>query len=178
MNVPSPTLVVVTGPPGSGKTQLAHALATAIGCPAVIRDAIKEGMVHATGGAFKASVGDELTGRTFPVFFEVIRLLLASGVTVVAEAAFQDPNWRNGLSPLLPLAELRIIHCTVDEAVAKERVIRRMSEPTRAAHADAQWMPVVERGFERISLPAPSLVVDTTNGYVPDLAAIVSFVGR
>jgi dephospho-CoA kinase len=36
-------------PAGSGKTTLAHALA-AVGCPAICRDEIKEGMVHATPG--------------------------------------------------------------------------------------------------------------------------------
>jgi hypothetical protein len=30
--------------------------------------------------------------------------------------------------------------------------------------------------FEPVSLPAPSLDVDTTDGYVPELAAIVEFV--
>ena len=41
----TPTLIVVSGPAGSGKTTLAHALAAAVGCPAVSRDEIKEGMV-------------------------------------------------------------------------------------------------------------------------------------
>jgi predicted kinase len=42
-----PTLVVVSGP-GSGKTTLAHEIARAVGCLAICRDEIKEGMVHAT----------------------------------------------------------------------------------------------------------------------------------
>jgi adenylate kinase family enzyme len=43
MNVPS--LIVVTGRPGAGKTTLAHTLARMIRCPALIRDELKEGFV-------------------------------------------------------------------------------------------------------------------------------------
>ncbi|MGH3246565.1 MAG: AAA family ATPase [Trebonia sp.] len=32
--IPRPTLIVVSGPPGSGKTTLAHEIARAAGCPA------------------------------------------------------------------------------------------------------------------------------------------------
>jgi predicted kinase len=137
-DVAKPTLVVVSGPPGSGKTLLAHALARAIPCPAVCRDEIKEGMVHAHGGEFEAAPGDPLTQRTFPLFFEVLRVLLAGGVTIVAEAAFQDHLWREGLGPLTKLAELRIVQCHVDPAVARERAERRAAEHAgrRAAHAD------------------------------------------
>jgi len=79
-----PTLVVVSGPAGSGKTTLAHRLALAVGCPLISRDEIKEGMVHASPG-FVPAVGDELTARTLPVFFSVLELLLRAGVTTVAE---------------------------------------------------------------------------------------------
>jgi predicted kinase len=48
---------------GSGKTTLAHEIARSVGCPAICRDEIKEGMVHATPG-FVARPGDELTLRT------------------------------------------------------------------------------------------------------------------
>jgi predicted kinase len=178
--VPTPTLVVVSGPPASGKTTLAHALAQAIPCPAVCRDEIKEGMVHAHGGDFQAGPGDRLTVRTLPVFFDVLRVLVAAGVTVVAEAAFQDKLWRQGIEPLSELVRLRIVQCTVDDAVARERLMR-----LRPAHGDRSAAAVKaladERpfaGFERISIPAPSLVVDTTDGYAPDLPEIVEFINR
>jgi predicted kinase len=87
-----PTLVVVSGRPGTGKTTLAHAIARAVGCPAICRDEIKEGMVHATPG-FEPEPGDELTKRTLPTFFGVLELLLNAGVTTVAEAAFRDRLW-------------------------------------------------------------------------------------
>src|SRR4051794_41828133 len=90
-DVQRPALVVVSGPPACGKTTLAHALAEAIPCPAVCRDELKEGMVHAHGGSFEPAPGDPLTQRTLPLFFDVLRLLLAAGVTVVAGAAV--PGW-------------------------------------------------------------------------------------
>jgi predicted kinase len=166
--VPLPTLVVVSGPPASGKTRLAHAVADVIPCPAVCRDEIKEGMVHAHGAGFVAGPGDALTVRTLPVFFDVLRVLAGAGVTLVAEAAFQDEVWRRGLEPLLDLTELRIVQCTVDDEVARTRLAR-----SRPAHAD-RGRPLPD--FERLSIAAPSLLVDTTAGYAPDLAEIVAFV--
>jgi len=96
-----PRLIVVTGQAGSGKTTLAHRLAAAVGCPAICRDEIKEGMVHAHGPGFQSAIGDPLTRRTYPLFFAVLRLLLDGGVTVVEEAAFQHHLWERGLSPLV-----------------------------------------------------------------------------
>ena len=183
--VPLPTLVVVTGPPGSGKTSLAHAIAAELPCPAVCRDELKEGMVHALGGAFDPAPGDPLTQRTLPVFFDVLRLLLSAEASVVAEAAFQDRLWRSGLEPISELAQLRIVQCHVDADVAHERIAGRSAARLGvSAHVVdppekelAEWKRAFA-AFERLSLPAPSLDVDTTAGYAPELPAIVSFVNQ
>ena len=169
-----PTLVIVSGPAGTGKTTLAHALARAIGCPAVCRDEIKEGMVH-TAGAFEAGEGDALTQRTLPVFFGVLRMLLENGVTVVAEAAFQDAAWRTNLEPLKAIADLRVVQCHADPEMARARFAAR---GTRGAHADDEWLADWDRRmreFERLDLDVPSIDVDTTDGYRPALDAVIAF---
>jgi len=175
----TPALVVVSGPPRTGKTTLAHTIARELPCLAICRDEIKEGMVHAAGDGFLAAVGDPLTQRTLPVFFDILGMLLTAGVTTVAEAAFQDRLWRHGLEPILGRARLRIVQCHADPAVGRER--RRLAhEGGQTAHATIIGDEVEDwrrsyAGFDRLSLPAPSLDVDTTDGYVPGIAEIVEF---
>lgn len=112
----------------------------------------------------------------------MLELLLAAGVTTVAEAAFQNRAWHPRLTPLRALATIRILHCIVAPEVAFQRVIQRGAESSaRAAHADpgpADEADHIRRhlAFDRVALDAPSIEVDITRGYRPDISEIVAFV--
>lgn len=178
-----PALIVVSGPPGVGKTTFAHKLARIVGCPAICRDEIKEGMVHANPG-YQPTANDPLNLRTLRTFFDSLQLLLRAGVTVVAESAFQDKLWRPGLEPLLDLCAMRIVHLEADPGVVFERKRRRLEQdPTRMAHADvsalqdeAALAAPSHDWFVPVSLPVPTLTVDTTDGYNPTLQEVAAFV--
>ncbi|MFG2177722.1 AAA family ATPase [Streptomyces abikoensis] len=178
----SPTLTTVSGAPGTGKTTLAHELARELGCPAIIRDEIKQGMVLATPG-YRAGGDDPLNYPALEAFFEVTKVLLRAGVSIVIEAAFQDRLWRPHLEPLVGLANVRVLRCTAPAAIAHDRIIKRMRESRhRAAHADHDLLEAIASGehsldsFVPISLNVPTLTVDTSDGYKPALAGIASFV--
>jgi hypothetical protein len=66
--------------------------------------------------------------------------------------------------------------------VAFERILsRRQADPRRGAHPDPAPSDVVapaagHRAFERLSVDARWIEVDTTDGYRPDLGQVVAFV--
>lgn len=143
-------------------------------------------MVHAQGPNFQGGHGDPLTQRTLPLFFEVVRVLIEAGVTVVAEAAFQAPRWTPDLEPLNKLARLRIIRCNVNGSVSFERAARHAADSQHRlqAHGDstlgkgiADWQRAFG-SFEHIAMTAPSLDVDTTDGGVKDTRPVQAPVRR
>lgn len=125
---------------------------------------------------FVPSVGDDLTKRTLPAFFGTISLLLESGVTVVAEAAFQHHVWAPNLIPLAELGAVRVIRCLTDEITARKRVVSRAK--LRSAHADASVLddPAYYDEYTWLELDVPSIDVETTNGYAPTIQELVDWV--
>ncbi len=135
-----------------------------------------------TSPGYQAGGDDPLNYPTLEAFFEVARVLLKAGVTIVIEAAFQDRLWRPSLQPLLALADIRVIRCNTPTDIAHDRIAHRLQHGNhRAAHGDRDLLEALASGehslgsFVPISLDVPTLTVDTSGGYKPGFEDIVSF---
>lgn len=176
-----PRLIVVTGRPAAGKTTLAHILARTIRCPALCRDEFKEGLVNT--GHVPALCDEYAQRQVYDTFFQAIELLLRNGITLVAEAAFQHSRWVPKLEPLHEIAQIRIVVCSLDPAVAQARFIERgQMDPERARYHGDRALHVVQTGmagpistYTPPRLAVPTLAVDTSDGYHPKLEKIVEF---
>lgn len=110
-------------------------------------------------------------------------MLTRAGVSVVAEAAFQDRLGGPGLTALTGLAQIRIIHCTAPQHVLVDRITHGVEhDPHRRAHNDSGLIAEIAAGirtvdsFVPVKMDVAQMSVDTTNGYDQGLDAIARFV--
>jgi len=178
-NMNKPLLVVITGRPASGKTTLAHILSKDIKLPLLSRDEPKEGYINAMG-VHHNNVGNSVDWHIYETFFQTINLLISQGVSLIIEAAFQHKLWKYRLPDFLEKADVRIIVCEINPALAKMRFTNRLSnDPNREKFhedkSDEKLASLIE-AYERINIDTPMLAVDTSDNYYPGLEKIVSFI--
>jgi predicted kinase len=180
---PPTRIVVVTGPPASGKTTLALAVSERLGIPLIAKDGIKERLYEAFGSGDRE--WSRWLGRaTYPLIFHFLEAHLRVGCSVVVEGTF-GPESANGefaqLHAQWPFDALQLFCWAPDEillrryeARAPERhpghVDASMIEEMRTQLAAGRWQP--------LHLPGELLTVDTTSFETLDVEAIVSRASR
>jgi predicted kinase len=173
-----PKLVIVGGAPGTGKTTLAVAIATRLALPLVTKDDVKESLANVVG-AVDLEGSRRLGAAAYAVMRAIAARSLAAGTSLVLEANFHRERSMPWLPELLRVGDGRFVLCHTLPEVVRARFVARMAAGSRhPVHLDAEiledeWPDPAE--FE-LDLGVPSLAVDTTSGYKPDLDSIVRFI--
>lgn len=169
-------LVVVTGPPGSGKSAVAAALRRRLGLPLIAKDTLKEVLGEALD--IRGRVESQPLGAAiFELLASIVHELLASGVSVVAEGNFHAAST---LFADLPPARIVQVHVTADPALLRTRMLER-AETRHPVHWDAEAADEVARRASAgewcaLSLQGELVEIDTTTW--PHLDEVVARVAQ
>lgn len=158
--------VVVSGPPGSGKTTVARPLAGALGLPLIRKDAIKEALGEAIGAP-----DYEASHRLGAISVQVLRALMRDIGFGVYDSPWRPQYDLADLSRLPP--PLVEVFCDCDPALRMER-IRGRSGTRHPVHFDLEHAAATaedDPAGRPLGGPWPLIRVDTTRPVaIPDLA--------
>ena len=184
-----PLAVLVTGAPGSGKTTLGTRLGRELRVPFLARDDVRGGLFCTAGAWGDGPVAVPPAADADEAFLAMAEAFAARGISCVLEHAVRRTRpWV--LDRLTAAADVVVVRTSCDGAMDRfvERAAqeRLLSQPavlaaTGAASAEAHARASVERMQAvaeelLVEFDLPLLEVDTTDGYEPDLDAVVRFV--
>jgi predicted kinase len=167
-----PSLVIISGPPASGKTTLARPLARALGMPLLSKNAIKERIADALGPVAMDHSGSIGLAAVFTLV-DTAGELLDAGQSVVIESFFHHGKAERDLAPLGSMANAVLVHCTANDDTLLHRYTERIDTPGRhAIHRDSRRVNDLHAYLENatadpLDLSIPRLVIDTTSTF-PD----------
>ncbi len=176
-----PLLVVITGPPCTGKTTLGRRLAADLGVPFIAKDGIKERLFETLGGRARAGA-PRLGVASIAVLYDTLERILAAGCSCVTESVFRPEYDDEPLGELCARYGVRPfqIQCVAEG----EALWRRWREPVASGarhpgHVGPTMYDEVRPGLLRgrldpLHLDGPLVEVDTTDFAAVDYDTLIA----
>ena len=179
-----PLLVVVSGPPATGKTALAERISKKFELPLLTKDSIKESLFDSLGWNDR-ECSKQLGVASVLLLFKLVETMLEVRLSAVVESAFisefDNPRFKDLRSRFV--FHVLQIHCTADPDVVLARFRGREAPGCRhPGHAGGeQWIVAEESLKARLSagtygalkIDGQLITVDTTDFSLVDYGALL-----
>ena len=150
-----PMLVLMKGPPGSGKSTIARELGRRLHWPVIDKD------------VFRDLLPDELGGLSYEAMLDLAERQLAMGVSVIADSPLgYGTSYRKALAIVARTgASIAVVECECSDPAEWRRRIESRSGLGLASHHATDWTKV-EAFYGRsdgdpVAIDVPSIEIDT-----------------
>ena len=164
---PRPALVIISGPPGAGKSSLAAGISQELGLAMLAKDMFKEAIFDHLPGT-DTSDAHRLGIAAVGMMYDFARQQLQNGIGIILESTFDRGKAEEDVEPLLDMSRAVVVHCSAPHERILERFTKRADDPDRhEVHRDEEHVDSLEQNlaagvYEPMDLDIPTIEVDMT----------------
>jgi len=181
-----PTLIIMAGLVGTGKSAVAVSLGEAIGAPVVRSDEVRKRLAgilpdeHRYEDYENGIYSEEFTNKTYSELLKEASEVLGGGRSIILDASYKSRASRERAAALAREKGARffIVECVCEEEVVRARLKKRMGEKEVS---DGRWETYERQkhGFEQITENEGRLIrIDSARPVEENMELILKVIGR
>lgn len=172
-------LIIVTGPPSSGKTTLAKSIAQKFKLPLITKDSLKE-ILFDTVGWKDRKWSQKLGSASFAIIHHILDILMATGQSIIIEGNFKTEFESQYLKPRLKQFDYKAVQimCQCDGKILFDRFKQRSESGERhPGHCDTGNYEELRDSllvgkYQPLDINSQNIIFDSTNLTTLDYSSV------